>query len=340
MRILKQSESTASLRRVFFVLVDSATGLVLQTGKVGTLAGFLTRGGATPVALAGTFTEVNASDQPGLYYYEAKISTPNELDTIGRLVFRFTATDCLERTIITHVGVTREGLSSQITTIPTAAAIDTQLSGTHGAGTWEDKAGPGEGANVVTLTVEDDTTSSPVPAVQIQVRNSDETVLLAMQETDVSGEAGFLLDDGTYKVRLRKLGSYAFSNPETLVVSGMTTQTYQGTAFSPSAPPSPETCVLSGTTHDAQTQPVSVEVLAELVESRNFTGSGIQVIKGPVSAWTRIEDGYWEMILTRSVEYIGAAVVYSIHVNGISMGEYLIPDQANVDFADLAPYEP
>lgn len=304
MQVFEQNESDATLRRVFFVLVDSATGLVLQTGKAGVLAGFLTRKGATPVALAGTFTEVSASDQPGLYYYEATVSTPNELDTIGRLVFRFTATGCRPRTIIANV------------------------------------TGPGEGANVVTITVEDDVSSSPVPAVQVQIRNSAETVLLATQETDAIGEAGFLLDDGTYKVRLRKLGSYTFTNPQTLVVSGATSVTYQGTMISPSAPPSAETCVLYGTTYDAQEQAESVEVIVELVEARNFTTGGAQVIKGPISAWSRVSDGYWEVVLTRSSEYTGASVVYSVHVGGVPMGEYLIPDQANVNLADLTPYSP
>jgi hypothetical protein len=299
-RILKQSESDATFRRVFFTLVDSATGLILQTGKVGVLGGFLTKKGATPVALSGTFTEVDNADQPGLYYYEATVSTPNELDTIGRLVFRFTATGCLPRTIIT------------------------QVEAVHGA-------------NAVTITVEDDITSSPVPAVQVQIRNETETTLLATQETDSIGEVGFLLDDGTYKVRLRKLGAYTFSNPETLVVSGTTQDTYQGTIISPSAPPSADTCVLSGTTRDAQEQPTPVEVIAELVEARNFTDGGAQVIKGPVSVWSRDSDGYWEMVLTRSSSYRDASVVYSIRVGGVVMGEYLIPDQANVDLSALTP---
>lgn len=216
-----------------------------------------------------------------------------------------------------------------------SAAVDTQLSGTHGSGTWEDKAGPGEGANVVDITVEDDVTSNPIPAVQIQVRNNAESVLLGTQETDSNGLAGFLLDDGTYKVRLRKLGSYTFSNPQTLVVSGVTAQTYEGTAFSPSAAPSPETCVVYGNTHDTGDLPISVDVVVDLVEPRKFTSGGVQIIKGAKTVSSALADGYWEVVLTRSGEFTATTVKYSFKINGIVMGEYVIPAQANVDFADL-----
>jgi hypothetical protein len=229
--------------------------------------------------------------------------------------------------------------AQDIDDLPSAAEIDTQLSGTHGGGSWE-PVGLGDGANVVDVTVEDDVSSLPIPSVQVQVRNSDETVLLAAGVTDVNGVVGFLLDDGTYKVRLRKLGSYTFSNPETLVVVGATQQTYQGTAFSPSAPPTPETCVVSGYTHDTGDLPISVDVVADLVEPRKFTSGGVQIIKGAKTVSSALADGYWEVTLTRSGEFTAENVKYSFKINGIAMGEYTIPDQDNVEFASLPENTP
>ncbi len=196
------------------------------------------------------------------------------------------------------------------------------------------------GPNIVTISVEDDVSSLPVPGATVDLWDSVESYRIDSKTTDANGEVSFDLADGSYKVRIYKAASYTFNNPFDLTVFGATQDTYQGTAFSPSAPPSPETCVLSGTTYDAQDQPVPVEVIAELVEARNFTTGGIQVIKGPISVWSRNEDGYWEIVLTRSGEYTGVSVVYSIRVDGVVMGEYLIPDQANVNLADLTPYVP
>ncbi len=196
------------------------------------------------------------------------------------------------------------------------------------------------GPNIVTITVEDDVSSLPVPGATVDLWDSAESYRLDSKTTDANGEVSFDLGDGSYKVRIYKAAAYTFDNPFDLVVSGATQDTYQGTLFSPSAPPSPETCVLYGTTYGAQDQPVSKEVIAELVMPKHFTTSGIQIIKGPISAWSRIEDGYWEMVLTRSVEYITENVVYSIRVGGVVMGEYIIPNQANANLADLAPYTP
>lgn len=222
---------------------------------------------------------------------------------------------------------------------PTVGQIDTQLSGIHGGGSWEDVGG-GSGANAVDITAEDDVTSNPIPSVQIQVRNNAESVLLGAGVTDVNGKAGFLLDDGTYKVRLRKLGSYTFSNPETLVVVGATAQTYQGTAFSPSAAPTPETCVVYGYTHDTGDLPISVDVVADLVEPKKFTTGGVQIIKGAKTVSSALADGYWEVVLTRSGEFTAVTVKYSFKINGIVMGEYTIPDQASVGFAGLPENTP
>ena len=354
MQIINQSEPIAALRRVFFILLDTA-GTVKQTGKAGALAGYGTKANGVTTALSGSFVELSAANAPGLYYYEAKVVSPDELDIIGPIVFTLTCPGCLDRTVEKYVGKTNttveanvrgpdgddlKALSDQIDPLPTAAEVDTELAGVHGSGSWEGKEGAGSGASVVTLTVRDSVTLIGIPDVIVQVFNAALTTLLRWGLTDTNGQIVFNLDDGTYKIMLRKHGSYSFSNPETLVVSGPTTDTYDGVAFSPSAPPSPETCVVSGYTHDIGDLPISVDVEADLVEPRHFTTGGVQIIKSARTVSSAALDGYWELVLTRSGEYTAATVRYSFKINGIAMNEYLIPDQDNVDFADLPENAP
>ena len=124
-----------------------------------------------------------------------------------------------------------------------AAAVEIDLSATHGAGSWLTGTFLGAGANVVTITMLDDS-NDPVPGIHFDVRNSTETTLVATGVTDADGVAEVNLDDGSYKVRYgpayaaggamaRALGGgYGFDNPYTLTVSGTTTSTLAATAYS------------------------------------------------------------------------------------------------------------
>ena len=118
MQILNQNESTASLRCVFFILLDSATGQVKQTGKAGTLAGYVTKADGVTTAKAGSFVELDATNAPGLYYYQA---ATGELDVLGPIIFSFTCAACLDRTVMAYVGNTNVKLSSDVATAITAA---------------------------------------------------------------------------------------------------------------------------------------------------------------------------------------------------------------------------
>lgn len=103
-------------------------------------------------------------------------------------------------------------------------AVDTQLSGTHGSGSWE-SGGAGSGARTVTITVTDGT--DPLENAKVRMTNGAESYLV---ETDTNGEADFALDDATWAVAITKSG-YTFT-PTTLAVSGDTTHTYAMTAIS------------------------------------------------------------------------------------------------------------
>ena len=108
-------------------------------------------------------------------------------------------------------------------TAPTVGEIDTELTAEHGSGSWQSEAG-GTGANAVTLTLNDGD-GNAVPNIGCVTRNSAESAVLATGTTDENGQCEFQLDDGSYKTRYGSSGSYTFSNPYTLTVSGATTQT-------------------------------------------------------------------------------------------------------------------
>lgn len=221
--------------------------------------------------------------------------------------------------------------------IPTVSEIDTQLSSTHGDGSWEEVPGPGEGANPVTITVRDVDTLVPIPSALVQVRNLGETVLLAMLETDVNGQCGFLLDNGTYKVRLRKLGSYTFTNPKTLVVSGSTSAIYTGSVFSPGTPSSPELCLVYSWEQSLQGVGLAVEVKAKVTGTRNFLKTNPRIM-GTEKTTTSDDgaDGYWSLSLIRSVEFVEEKTVeYEFYIGGEKVGKGVVPDQASISLREL-----
>jgi gas vesicle protein len=84
MYLYKQSESVAARRRVYLHLVDATDGITAKTGQTGT--GYISKNGATPVATSGSLVEVDATNQPGLYYIEL---VATELDTLGFFAVRF-----------------------------------------------------------------------------------------------------------------------------------------------------------------------------------------------------------------------------------------------------------
>jgi len=108
------------------------------------------------------------------------------------------------------------------------------------------------GARVVTLTVTDADSGAPIPSVLVSVYNAVLTVRVGRGETDASGQLVLHLDDGSYSLLLRKMGQYEFSNPVSLVVSGATALSITGSVFSPSASPSPSTCIVYADEFDGE----------------------------------------------------------------------------------------
>ncbi len=100
-------------------------------------------------------------------------------------------------------------------TAPTVQEIDTQLSGTHGAGQWG--GGGGTGFFTVTLTVT--IGGQPADGVAIIVANdSAGASIVAQAESDDNGNATVFLDAGSYYVFQQRAGDTFSPNPYQITV--------------------------------------------------------------------------------------------------------------------------
>jgi hypothetical protein len=198
----------------------------------------------------------------------------------------------------------------------------------------------GPGNRVVRLTFEDANTGMPIPDVWVTVYNQALTTKLAYRFTDSNGQAVFWLDDGNYSVMARKLGQYVFDLPLPLSVIGATNATYEGTKFSPSAAPAPNTAVVWGHTLTQDGNPVSVVVKAEAIGDRLFLRSHPEIIRRATATSSAANDGYWELALTWTAEYAQEDVKYAIIVNDVNLGAVTIPSVASVGLHELTDQIP
>lgn len=188
----------------------------------------------------------------------------------------------------------------------------------------------GDGDNLVTLTIEEvDTT--PIPDVKISIMNSDSTVLLATGISDSNGDASFSLDDGTYKVLLRRIG-WTFTVPETLVVDeSPETDTYNGTEISVGDPPVADVCRMYEYCVDQVGDPLaSITCWAAITDRPYDDGEGMfetQEVVGTYDSGTGLV--YWDIVR-------GATVTIKIDEIGLYK-KYTVPDQATARLGDLTP---
>jgi hypothetical protein len=106
---VEKGETTAAKRRIPIKMVDATDGTTPETG----LSSFtvkLSKNGAAGDAGGGTVTEVDATDLPGIYYYEA---SAGEVDTSGIMVLTVAASGAMTYTAAFNVteaavGIRRE----------------------------------------------------------------------------------------------------------------------------------------------------------------------------------------------------------------------------------------
>lgn len=99
------------------------------------------------------------------------------------------------------------------------------------------------GINAITLQVYETDTTTPISDVAISIFNSDETLILGTYRTDVNGQLLANLDDGTYKLRLRKAGAI-FTVPETIEITEPGTEPLYGDTQAIPEPEDPDACNL------------------------------------------------------------------------------------------------
>lgn len=196
-------------------------------------------------------------------------------------------------------------LASSYTAAPSAAAIDTQLSGTHGSGAWG-ASGSGSGAYAVTVTVTDG--ASPVQSALVRLGNGVDQFTAS---TDASGAATFSLDSATYTVGITR-GGYQFT-PTTLVVSGVTSRTFAMTATVIAPPDDPELCAVQGYLISGNgAVAANVPVLFTLSGSGPaITLSGQAVTRGQVSVLTD-SDGKVSVNLVRTDQISGSSWSWTV----------------------------
>lgn len=188
--------------------------------------------------------------------------------------------------------------------------------------------GAGTGTNTVTITLTETGGTPVIPSAAVAIKNQANDTLLATGTTDANGQVVFMLDDGTYSVDKQKLGSYSFTNPETLVVSGNTNQSYIGTPISVSAPAQPDTCRMfiwarnpDGTLMATLTGNIKITALPYEYVSAFYKGEEIN--------FTKHNDGYWyaDIVYSATVEiYISAL---GIRINTT------VPAQTTKDISEL-----
>lgn len=210
---------------------------------------------------------------------------------------------------------------------PSVQDIDTALTASHGTGSWQTGLG-GTGTNTVTITLTEAGGTPKIPGATVSVKNQVGDTLLATGTTDSNGQVQFMLNDGTYSVYKQKLGSYSFTNPETLIVSGNTNQTYIGTPISVSAPAQPNTCRMfiwarnpDGTLMTSLTGNIKIVALPY-----KYSGAAH---KGDEISFTKHNDGYWYADIV-----YGATVNIYVPACGINLSSKTVPSQTTKDIGD------
>ena len=194
------------------------------------------------------------------------------------------------------------------------------------------------GNNVVTIKLEDIDTSNEITDAFVRINGEFGSTVVSRGYSDASGNFVTALDNGNYKVVLRK-SFYEFNVPETLTVSGSGTFTYAGSGFSPStASSSGDTCVVYGWVTDVGGSPVRNAVIAATETSVTRLTNSRKIVK--LSKSTKSTSaGYFELELLRSSVLMNPdGVKYKITMTypGFSYETNItVPDSNTAEFSTL-----
>lgn len=163
----------------------------------------------------------------------------------------------------------------------------------------------GIGSNQLTLTV-NDSLGLPIADVNVAIWNNAQTILITWGQTNSSGQLIRAINDGTYKVRLRK-ALYDFSI-ETVVVNGDTTATVTATGSFPLPPIGPDMCVVfeyffmpDGITPMSEQPNDSVRIVSLPADYGGQLHTG-EIVRGNYVVATG--GLYWNLIRNAKVEFV------------------------------------
>lgn len=182
-----------------------------------------------------------------------------------------------------------------------AANIDTELTSTHGAGSWSSSGLAGS----ETVTLHTQTSGgAAIPNVRLTIRDSGDTATLGVVETNTSGDAsGINLNAGTYKIRGTRAGS-TFAT-QTIVVTGDATFNITGTNVTTSTPSAPSTCVVYGTVVEEDGTPLQGAMVTAKVKNQPdgyFKGGNIVANRNARHNTKTDAAGYFELQLVQEAE--------------------------------------
>lgn len=215
---------------------------------------------------------------------------------------------------------------------PTAAEIDTQLSGTHGAGLW---GSAGSGAHTVTLTLLDQD-DLPVEGVLVTLWNEAETLRLAGPETtDADGQVVFNRDDGVYQVLVTTTAGFETLAAQELTVSGATSETYVLTRRTATPPAMAGLCTVQFWLRNLGLQEVTGRTVSAVPSAPGAAVDGALIVN---ATWADVSDvdGYAELQLPWEDQFTRGDGQIIVKVQGWGEAAISIPSGADsVNFEDL-----
>jgi len=199
--------------------------------------------------------------------------------------------------------------------------LDAEVSGLAG----------GSGFYTYQIVAFDSSINQVVPGAGISIRNLDQTALIAVGFTDVSGTAAFNLDNENYLVVTSSPG-YIFESFDTIIVAGGGVDTALGYRFDPGAPEDPSLCRVYGYLYDINGNPENNAIVSGWLPLGVSCLGQIIVSPFQVEAVSD-ENGYFYLDLIPSSDLTPADSKYEITItlsDGTVLRErILVPDTDN-----------
>ncbi len=135
--------------------------------------------------------------------------------------------------------------------------------------------GSGNGLYAYQLYIIDSSLGQVIPGINVEIRNSTQTALIAVGTTNASGFCVFKLYADSFIVNVFGPG-YIFANLDTIIVAGVGADSIFGFHFDPGTPSSPDLCRVHGFLYDISGNPeISATVAAFLPAGVARSNGGI-----------------------------------------------------------------